>query len=114
LVARSKLRRIIKKRKRLNFYKYKNSVRVVNWLLKFRRFKNLKNPFRKSFRRFRRRKNINFKNMKDNKFIKLNRINKFKQLSNFNKGKGKNFVVNFNYKNKKSVPVIKKPNVKRF
>ncbi len=106
LSARLKLRGIIKKRKRLNFYKYKNSIRVVNWLLKFRRFKNIKNPFKKSFRKYRKRKNFNFNNLKkNNKFIIPN---KFKQLS-----KNKNNVtVNFNYK-KKPVPLIAKPNVKR-
>jgi len=72
-IARLKLRRIIRKRKRLNFYKYKNNIRVVNWLLKFRRFKNIKNPFKKPFRRFRMRKNLNFKNIKQN--------NKFKQFT---------------------------------
>lgn len=105
--ARLKLRGIIKKRKRLNFYKYKNSIRVVNWLLKFRRFKNIKNPFKKSFRRFRKRKNFNFKNIKkNNKFIIPS---KFKQLS---KNKDK-VAVKFNYKNKKPLPIIVKPNVKR-
>ena len=48
-LARLKLESLIKKRKRLHFFKFKNSIRVINWLLKLRRLKNVKNPFKKPF-----------------------------------------------------------------
>jgi hypothetical protein len=50
-LSRLKLGRLIRKRQKLNFYKYKNSIRVVNLLLKLRKLKSLKNPFNKSFRK---------------------------------------------------------------
>ena len=102
--ARLRLKRAIKKRKRLNFYKYKNTIRVVNWLLKLRKLKSIKNPFKKPFRRFRIMNNVDFKNKK---LFKLDKINKFKQLSNNGKkvyNNNRKFVTNS----------LKKTNVRRF
>ena len=107
-LKRLKLISLIKKRKRLKFFKFKNNIRSVNWLLKFRRFKSIKNPFNK-FRR-----NKNFKGRPFNKFINKNfkgrPFNKFKQLSNNNK-KWQGTGPVFNYKNRNKV--MMQANVKR-
>ena len=94
-IARLKLNRLIKRRKRLHFFKYKNTIRVVNWLLKLRKLKSIKNPFKKPSRRFRMDPN------------KIKQINKFKQLSNKGKKVG--------YRHKKINGLNKfNTNVKRF
>lgn len=103
-LKRLQLNRSIRKRKKLHFYKYKNSIRIVNWLIKLRRLKNIKNPFKK----FKRKPQFKSNNkMINNKLSKLNKINKFKQLSNKDKDGKKKY-----YNKKPTVPVIKS-NVKR-
>jgi hypothetical protein len=81
ILKRMKLNSFIRKNKKLRFYKYKNTVRVVNWLIKLRRLKNIKNPFRKPFRKFKRRVNLKFNNNNNKKLFNLNKFNNFKQLS---------------------------------
>ena len=43
---RVKLIRLIKKRKRRTYFKFKNSIRIVNLLIKLRRLKGNKNTWR--------------------------------------------------------------------
>ena|ERR1700712_4448483 len=100
-LARLKLNAVIRKRKKLHFYKFKNSIRVVNWLLKFRRSKAIRNPFIKS--RYKMRKRKNFNNISKNQ-----RFLKFNKLSN----KGKGFKVDYR-KPAIAAPIkLIKPNVK--
>jgi len=80
------MQRRIRRRQNSTFYKYKNTIRIVNWLLKFRKLKSLKNPFQ----RFRRGRH----------YSKINKL----------KGKGKNKNA-LNYKYKKQNSLI--TNVKR-
>jgi hypothetical protein len=113
-LSRLKLGIFIRKRKKLNFYKYKNSIRVVNLLLKFRKLKSIKNPFNKSFRKKWKSKKVNFninkvknfkyinKNQKDKKYFK----SKLKQLSN----KNQKFISNKNISKNIKIPWV---NVKR-
>lgn len=122
ILKRMKLNSLIRKHKKLRFYKYKNTIRVVNWLIKLRRLKNIKNPFRKFKRGF--RSNFKFnKNINNKKLFKLNKFKNFKQLSNkYNKGGNGKPPFYKNYKNKKTfiapvtLPLIqnKQKNVKRF
>jgi hypothetical protein len=77
---RMKLDELIRRRKNLNFYKFKNSIRIVNWLLKYRKLKSLKNPFKKTFRKG--PKNFKFKDknfkFKDKNFKFKDKNFKFK------------------------------------
>ena len=135
-LKRFKLIRLIKKRKRLNFFKFKNNLRAVNWLLKFRKFKSIKNPFHKPFKKYKKnfkfKKFNNFNNNKKNikgtpfkpyvkkpyvkkpyvkkpyiKFNKFYKNNRFKELSN----KDKKPDTRFNSSNRNMI--VTKPNVKR-
>jgi hypothetical protein len=86
-LKRTKLVRLIKKRKRRTYFKFKNNIRIVNWLIKFRRLKGFRNPFKKSrFMKYRStRKHISGKHI-SGKHISGKHIsgNNFKQLSNNN------------------------------
>jgi len=104
-IKRMKLNNLIRKRKKSHFYKYKNSIRVVNWLIKLRRLKNLKNPFRKFKRRA--KPKLNNKVNINNKSSFRKSFNKFNQLSNKFGKKPYN-----NYNKKPVIPLIK-TNVKR-
>lgn len=87
-LSRLKLGLFIRKRKKLNFYKYKNCIRVVNLLLKLRKLKSLKNPFNKRKKWKGKKVNFNF-NFKFNKAKNFNKINKNKNQKDKKYFKGK-------------------------